>query len=187
MAFLLDLANVPIKFYEGIVGLYDTMKKQAFKNHWLYYATYDTNTKQYSVLYNYNNPLSVLYFYVFRYLLGYYHGCGIIISPIDTNIISVVHYVKDTCERYLLYKQYMLETPTPNILYAYTDCGEDLTHEFQKFRTSIFQLGLDAQDLYNIIVGYKGRPNCNDMVEYIKYMTDQEFEEQQIALKDKRV
>jgi hypothetical protein len=67
-----------------------------------------------------------------------------------------------------------------SILYAYTNTGEDLTHEFDKFKSTILKLKLCKQDIYNIIMGYKNQKT--QMIEYIKYMTDDDFIEQ--VLKD---
>jgi hypothetical protein len=184
MSFVFDLASWSIKFYEAFTNVYQSMKRKAFENHWIYYAVYDVTTKQYIVMYDYNNVLSTLFFYIFRYWLGFYMSQKITLNDLvtfqHTSLVAIIYYIQNKHDKYIMYNENMCNLVVDakySILYAHTDTGEDLTHEFEKFKSTIFGLGLGPQDIYNMLMGFKRIQSTQD-IKYIKYMTDDTFEDQ---------
>lgn len=182
MTFLFDLATWSIKFYDNIANIYQCMKIKAFENHWIYYAVYDVGTKRYILVYDYDNFLSILFFYIFRYWLGFYMSQLITFNDIatfkHTQLVAIIYYIQNSHDKYIIHNEHTSnETEVGySVLYAYTDTGEDITHEVEKFKSTIFKSGLFAQDIYNTIMGFKGKKT--QKIEYIKYMTDENFNEQ---------
>jgi hypothetical protein len=162
------------------------MKIKGFEHKLIYYAVYNKNTKSYNVIHDYDKPLSVLYFYIFNYVLKLnYAGItfldlGMILHA--ENLVVVTTYVLNGKIYNDVFDVYTYEKPRTinhnKVVYAYTNTDDDLTHEFERFKNTIFDVKLDAQQLYNVIMGY--RQKQPEKVLSIKVMMDNDFIENQI-------
>lgn len=182
MSTFLYFVNTIINFLGWLQQLYNNfyrdLKNKTFDNKLIYYAVYDINTKRYTLIHNFNNFLSTLYCYLINYNGITYDDLEFIIH--DRNIIIITSYILNNKEyhdilNYDIY--YSLRKPIHNkIIYAYTENNKDnLTHEYELFKNSIFKLQIPAQDIYNIIMGYKNR--TFEKITNIKIMIDDKFEE----------
>ena len=196
--------NFYSNFREWCTNWYQYMKVNAFENKLLYYAVYDLSTKRYSLIHNYDNPLSIFYFFILNHVFKIsYAG----ISYLDLqyilhseNIVVVCEYVRRGKEYCEILDLDVFEAPRANItnkvVYAYTETDgspdqcDDLTHEFEKFKTTLFNVAtkINAQNTYNLIMGFRqndqnGRHiTKNDNIKKIRYMLDDDFEEKTLGI-----
>jgi hypothetical protein len=191
MILLLNIVSVIINFFQYNKRLYEDIKIKAFENKLIYYAIYNMQNKKYTLIHNYDNLLSVLFFYITNNLMKTNYA-GITYKDLDfllhdKNNIIVASYVINKKEYHKIFNydtyinnQQCEKNKIDKIVYAYTDNVEDLTNEFEKFKDTIFCIKLSTQTLANILMYYKGKKL--QKVEYIKYMIDNNFDE--ILLKE---
>lgn len=188
MEFLLNFANIVINFYgffcDSATNVYQHMKCKAFEHKLIYYATYDLKTCRYTLIHDYDNFLSVFYFYITNYLIKFnYAG----VSYLDLELLLKVEdmliitsYVLNGKEYHNIFDSETYLKPRTKInkeyIYAYTDKKEDLTHQLNKFK-NILYLALTAQHVANIMFGYT-KKILEEKVEHIRYMSDDTFIEQ---------
>ena len=190
---MLLLADMIINFFSSIVkyknNILTYMKSKAFENKLVYYAIYDLNTSTYSVIHNYNNFLSIFWFYITNYIFKVNYT-GVTYLDIDLilhaeNIIVIADYVRNSIEYHSIfdmtaYEEHKISNKIINIIYAYTDKNEDLTYEFEYFNLTIFNVAtrIKAQHIYNIILGYNGITSIHfSLINSIHLMTDDHFDE----------
>lgn len=192
----LVLADYIINYFQGWVKyynvIYDYMKIKAFKNKLIYYAMYNTITEEYMLVHNYNTWWSVVYFYFFNNYAKM-DFAGITFFDLDMILhsdqyIVITSYIVNNKEYYAIYDY---DTYTKNkcdtkysIVYAYTDKKEELSHEFEKFKHTVFDLEVykkgQYRHVYNILSEFKKHRRMSP--EYIKLMLDNDFEEQTLQI-----
>jgi hypothetical protein len=153
------------------------MKIKAFNNKVVYYAIYNITTEKYSLVHNYNNILNVIYFYILNYYAKFaYAGISYLDLRVLTqcdDLILITSYIINEKEIHAILnsetyiKDKFATCYGKKIVYAYTDDGQDLTHEFEKYKHTIFDIKLSSQHLYNILT-----TKTKNRIEYIKYMMD---------------
>ncbi len=190
MSFSLYIADIIINFFSWIQISYDNfyknLKYKSFSKKLLYYAIYDNNTKRYTLIHNYDNFLSTLYFYFSNYVfkINYtgitYNDLELILHSDSTIIIA--SYILNNKEYHDIFDYEVYTSPKitnhNKIVYAYAETinyKDDLTHEYELFKNSILKLKLPAQDIYNILMGYKNKRT--EKITNIKIMSDDTFEE----------
>lgn len=190
MSFSLYIADIIINFLSQIQYLYDNfyknLKYKAFSEKLFYYAIYDINTKRYTLIHNYDNFLSTLYFYFMNYIFKIDY-IGISYDDLDLilhsdNTVIIASYITNNKEYHDILDFDIYKAPkkiTHNkIIYAYAETinyKDDLTHEYELFKNSILKIKLSAQDIYNIIMNYKNKKT--EEITNIKIMIDDTFEE----------
>lgn len=185
------LVDAAINFYSGISSFitktYLDIKTRAFENKLIYYAVYDTNTKRYSLVYNYDKPLNVFWYCLFK--------DWVILPPVSyndlekilyaDNLVVVCSYVICGEQRNAIYDYTAYNSAWKDmhrkVIFAYSDTNEDLTHEFEKFKNTVFDIykRFGAQHVFNMLVGYKRK--TTDKISYILTMTDHDFIETKLS------
>ena len=189
---LFALLDAAINFYSSITGFvkksYLDTKIKTFENKLLYYAVYDTNTNRYTLIYNYDNPLSIFWYLVFGvfnralYPVNYEDLETILHTE---NMIIVCSYILYGEHRHVIYDSSSYKAPRKRnhmkVIYAYSDTNEDMTHEFERFKETVFEIyeRFGVQHVYNMLMGYKQKNP--EKIEYITAMTDFDFNEKKLA------
>jgi hypothetical protein len=177
---IIILDNI-INFFSAIQNeykkIYNHMKIKAFNNKVVYYGIYNIANQKYSIIHNYNNILSILYFYILNYYAKIsYAGVSFLDLRVLTqcdNLILITSYIINEKEIHAIlnYETYNKDKFSlcygKKIVYAYTDDGQDLTHEFEKYKNTIFNIKCNSQHIYNILTS-----KTKNRIEYIKYMMD---------------
>lgn len=187
---LFAIADAAINFYSGISALFEStyhhIKTRTFENRLIYYALYDSVTKRYTLVYDHDKPLSVFWHCLFgpwlsTALVNYDDLGGILHSE---GLAAVCSYVMHGEQRYALYDREAYRAGwTRNqqkVVFAYSNTNEDLTHEFERFKSTVFELykRLGAQNVFNMLAGYKNK--AAEPIEYITSMTDIDFTEKKL-------
>jgi hypothetical protein len=161
----------------------------AFEHKLIYYAVYDTNTSKYTLVYDYDNPLSVFWYLVFGVFYQKSTAMPVAYEDIDTilhaeNLVIVCSYVLYGEQRHGLYDSTCYNAPRKGnhtkVIYAYSDTNDDMSHEFERFKGTIFDIydRFGAQHVYNMLMGYKKK--VPGTIEYITTMTDFDFNEKKL-------
>lgn len=160
LVWFLYLSGIVIKFFEvinkGCLELYKRFKTNVLNGKLVYYAVYDTYNHSYRVIYNYDNPLSVLWCF-----FGPDSAFPVreIESAFKKDLVVVCQYVKDYKETHAVYDSYGYKNreglvhPT-KFLYVQMET-HDLTHVFQLFSESLaLQNKISACDCARILYMY---------------------------------
>lgn len=187
---LFAILDAAINFYSGINSFvnksYVSLKTKAFEHELLYYAVYDTNTKRYTLIYDYDKPLCVFWCLLF----GTWMMETISYQDIDNilhndNLVVVCSYILYGEQRHCVYDYQAYKAPRKSnnikVIYAYSDTNQDLTHEFERFKSTVFEVyeRLGAQNIYNMLVSYKKK--SPEKIDYIKAMTDYDFNDRKLV------
>lgn len=164
---------------------YEKAKTKAFEHKLFYYAIYDTKTNRYLKMHDYDTVFWVVWFYVLNHVCKISYS-GVTYLDLDTilhaeNLIVVASYVMNGEIRHAIldYEEYSKSwIPTAKkIVFAYTDSRDDVTHEFERFKETVFAIAerIGVQNVYNILCGYGRRETST--IQWISTMTDRDFEE----------
>ncbi len=173
----LDWLDYGVNFWRGVQhfcwDLFNYVKFQMFEGKLTYYALFNTKTNEYSLIYDYSKFLNS-----FHKMPVKYDDMKYILQFSDCVIVA--NYILYGKEHHDILDYNSISKPKHSIhdkvIYAYTDTNEDLTHEFELFKNTIFTLkSLTAQQLYTVLMCYKNKQANN--IKYIKVMLDNNFEE----------
>jgi hypothetical protein len=190
MTVFLYFADIILNFLgyiqQSCDNFYKDIKYKAFEHKLIYYAIYDLKTKRYSLIHNYDNYLNTFFFYLTNYIFKLnYAGITYLDLELLTqyeNVIVITSYILNNKEYHDILNYDVYNAPRTithsKVIYAYAETvnyKDDLTHEYELFKNSIFKLEIPAQDIYNILKSYKNRNP--EKITNIKIMIDDTFEE----------
>lgn len=182
MEFFLLVGDYISRYSQYYNKWFKNLTLKAFQNKLIYYAVYDKNTEKYHLIHDHSGLLYTLYYYISNNWMKFdfagitYNDLNIILQC--TNFVAVVSYVRNNRLEHNIFDMdtyQNIKNIKSKVIYAYSDNNEDLTHEFEKFKNTIFDIKLGNQDLYNLLMSYKkiNREKINS----IKVMMDDTFEE----------